>query len=786
MPRNTKSQQRVSTSGDTSIVATGLALAFGLVTLRFYMSPDGRLPEDALATIGKWVVASYQDLLFSVLLTSIFLAIGWLLPTRRRMVAIIFFAVAFISVLWAAINIEVVRLLGEPVTLNWIYYSDSLRAAIDGVMFALTPHNLLLLFLTAVGFVLGTFVLRSILHRVAARRLFDPIVAVLVLAISAGLIPLFAKDPAWENAEALNPAMAFIRSALYVGSPAVPAGTQQAPNVAGVGPVLAPTPPLKNDRQNVRNVIFFVLESTPAEYIQSYGGTFEVTPNLSSYAAKAFQFDNAYAHVPATNQSLFSLITALYPQVASRGMTQQFPEVNLISIGNILSERGYRTALFNSSDTRFQGSDRFLANKGFQLVEDFRDRKCDTATFHNSSKDWPFMDFTHDRCTVESLNKWIDADVTAPFFALFWTGMTHYPYFGDGPEKQYTSQVKLNRYLNALHTVDNTFGLLMRHLEERGLAKSTLVVLIGDHGEAFGRHGAFLHASDIYEESVHVPMILINETLFSGSRSPVLGGIIDVAPTVLDILGIQPPAMWQGRSMFATTRPQRVFFFTPMKGFPVGFREGSRKFIYYTGTSQMELFDLSTDPQERQNLAPQNKKAADDAKGVLASWVQQQNDYIYHLVSAPQAGEPARSSGDIPVKVTVYASGTKFLTPPKAQLLVDGVSAGYFAAKSAPSNAAGYPSDEAIEATVEPYEFTLSLSSCPRKIEVAFLNDEWAGEGLTGDTNLLIKQIRVNSRIFAKDQMRIEGRIGGVKNGNFWIWQEGKVGVDLTAVSTCD
>src|SRR5437870_3804978 len=107
---------------------------------------------------------------------------------------------------------------------------------------------------------------------------------------------------------------------------------------------------------------------------------------------------------------------------------------------------------------------------------------------------------------ADSLMNWVSEEVSRPFVAVLWTMMMHYPYFFSGRQKNVNVKDPVfNRYLNALEHGDQAIGKVLKVLEERGLAESTLVVVVGDHGEAFGRHKQFTHASKVYEENVHVP-----------------------------------------------------------------------------------------------------------------------------------------------------------------------------------------------------------------------------------------------------------------------------------------
>ena len=157
---------------------------------------------------------------------------------------------------------------------------------------------------------------------------------------------------------------------------------------------------------------------------------------------------------------------------------------------------------------------------------------------------------------------------------------------------------------------------------------STLVVVVGDHGEAFGQHGHYVHGIDLYEEEIHVPLMLINRRLFHGETDSTLGGMIDVAPTILDLLGGPAPASFQGRSLFDSDRMGRVYLYTPRSKVLFGYREGARKFIYDAGADATELYDLHTDPGESLNVAGRSPGITLLGKQRLAAWVQYQQRFF--------------------------------------------------------------------------------------------------------------------------------------------------------------
>lgn len=261
----------------------------------------------------------------------------------------------------------------------------------------------------------------------------------------------------------------------------------------------------------------------------------------------------------------------------------------------------------------------FLKKNGFSIVEDFKNMKCNYEKF---SMEWEYMDGIDDRCMVNTALEWINSTGNNSL-TICWTMQTHYPYFSSGVELQYpTSNKDFNRYLNALNNSDKAFGYLMEGLQKENKLDETLVIVTSDHGEAFGRHDQVTHSSKIYEENINIPLMLINPKLFFGETDVRIGGLIDIAPTVLHILGINSPAEWEGRSLVNDQPKTRTFFFCPYADFLFGTRYANWKYIYNASTSSSELYDLNIDPKESKNLASIYKSFVDSQYHYIGAWVQ--------------------------------------------------------------------------------------------------------------------------------------------------------------------
>jgi arylsulfatase A-like enzyme len=172
--------------------------------------------------------------------------------------------------------------------------------------------------------------------------------------------------------------------------------------------------------------------------------------------------------------------------------------------------------------------------------------------------------------------------------------------------------VPADAYANDLYAGDAAFGRLRDGLRRRGLDERTLYVVVGDHGEAFFEHeGNFAHSLFLYAETVRVPFFVAAPGLWRGQRrAPQLASLIDVAPTVLDLLGLpgaraaaRADADAAGRTLLAGER-RLVTFFTDQGIWQSALRDGRWKLIEERDSRRAQLFDLDSDPRERVDLAP--------------------------------------------------------------------------------------------------------------------------------------------------------------------------------------
>ena len=377
-----------------------------------------------------------------------------------------------------------------------------------------------------------------------------------------------------------------------------------------------------------KNVIVVVLESVGTKYLNLYGSPYASTPNLVAESKHALVFDNFYAHAPYTFCTFMAVNFSIYPGLPwlyAPGGGKPLPP----TFASVLQQRGWRTGYFHNGDMDWGGEKFALTGAGYDTVEDYRDFKAPELTSWGAE----------DRFLIDRLIGWIDEKRGQPFLAYCWTDQTHNPYTRRPglPRIDFLARhpgvahrEALSRYLNVLHETDEHLGRLFAALRERGLADETLVVITGDHGEAFSDpHDQQGHGFSVYQEEVSVPLMIWNPRLFpTGERRASIGGHADLNATVADILGAEIPDGWQGHSLFDPTRPERTFFVASVDDYILGVREDRWKYVFEASSGNESLFDLAADPREEKNAVGTQPEIVSRLRQRLGAWVDFEDKFL--------------------------------------------------------------------------------------------------------------------------------------------------------------
>lgn len=332
-------------------------------------------------------------------------------------------------------------------------------------------------------------------------------------------------------------------------------------------------------------------------------------PNLAALYRAGIAFPNFYANVPLSAMAQQAIMNALYPsQFFSMRTSADFP-----TLSGELARNGYVAAHMMSGRLDFLGVEDFLRGRGFARVEDSRSLPCTPA----ERSLIPRYGHAGDDCTVREAMRWLAEERRRPFFLWVWLSGAHIPYFTGSNRPE--TEISREAHGLALRRIDAGIGRLMAALDSAGVRESTTVVVLGDHGEAFGEHGMRAHATSVYEEQVHTMLVVAPPHAPRGTVNPVLGSMVDVAPTLLDLVGLASPAGWQGHSLFAPGRPPRVYFRSLYGGRSAGFSDGRSK-IVLNEFGGLHAYDLRSDPSESRPL-PRSPAQAAAARARIAAFI---------------------------------------------------------------------------------------------------------------------------------------------------------------------
>lgn len=377
------------------------------------------------------------------------------------------------------------------------------------------------------------------------------------------------------------------------------------------------------DRERTRpNLLLVIIDTCRVDRLSLYGYELPTSPNLERLGAQGVVFEQAVSHVPQTLPSIATILTSAPPRehgVRVNGLFQ-LPEA-VETLAEVLRREGYATAGVASA---FTLDARFAIDQGFSFYDaDFRESiltrtREDGFAFQGTRR----HDFEQraDEATDKAL-AWLGAatieEPDRPFFLLVHYFDPHHPY--EPPP----GRVDLTGYDGEIAFVDAEIGRLLAEIGDLGFLDDTLVVVVGDHGELLDpKRPRARHAGHLEDAVLRVPLLMRwSRTLPSGRRIFGQVALLDVAPTILDLLDVPAPPNFRGRSLIPIVESERrleepeVYFETlyweleEKRGLSRhGVRTPKMKYILNLQTvdeesiRHEELYDLDKDPEERKNL----------------------------------------------------------------------------------------------------------------------------------------------------------------------------------------
>ena len=428
-----------------------------------------------------------------------------------------------------------------------------------------------------------------------------------------------------------------------------------------------------------RRVILITVDCLRADHIGCIGGG-NLTPNIDRLARDSIVFTRAFANGPGTNQSFPAILTSTYFLI--HGGLRLNPRCT--TLAEVLRDHGFKTVAFHSNP--------FLSeilgwNKGFDEFYDFMDTLKGASAFitrqqqagltgkltrfaasllgaSRSSKVQSFLKkvyFKFSKLEIpylegKELNKhvtnWVERNLDERFFLWMHYMDPHDPYvppeeylsdfssrkeafdFNLSVDKDNLSEEELSTlkrlYEGEVKYTDACIGQFLDYLEEKKLLEESLIIITADHGHAFMEHGRFAHAYDIlYNEVIHVPLIISGKSENYKIASNVQ--LLDLSPTILDLLKIKKPSSFMGESLLPviegierktpifseSAEPDLINLKYNINKKAVSCIFGSYKIIINELRNSIELYNIDQDFDEKDNLIDCEEKRAKKLKLLL-------------------------------------------------------------------------------------------------------------------------------------------------------------------------
>lgn len=389
------------------------------------------------------------------------------------------------------------------------------------------------------------------------------------------------------------------------------------------------------------NVLIICIDSLRADHLGCYKYKRDATPCIDKVAKDGVLFTSAISQAPWTKPSVASLFTSMYMSVHNVWYgykdTKDYAiscrlSGDIVTLAEILKIHGYETAAFGQ---KLHLHKEFGFKQGFDLLN---------------------MSLGKSASITNNVISWLHRRQPNKFFVYIHYDDAHFPYNPPDKFKMYdvyksnanvtgenfksirSGEIKLSKedinhiiasYDGEIRCVDEKIGLLLKQLEGMGYGNNTLVIILADHGDEFLEHGGVAHGHTLYEELLRVPLIMKGPTIPKNVQINGLAQSIDIAPTVLDVLDLQPDKEMEGKSLIPLifkAGEVHDYVYSERKTYNTGeflraIRSKRWKLIRDFDTKQNLLFDLENDPGEVTNVSDQYPKITADLELRLSEWL---------------------------------------------------------------------------------------------------------------------------------------------------------------------
>ncbi|HPB82631.1 MAG TPA: LTA synthase family protein, partial [Spirochaetota bacterium] len=302
------------------------------------------------------------------------------------------------------------------------------------------------------------------------------------------------------------------------------------------------------------NVLYIILESTGKEYVfNTKLGNPVPMPFLKKLSKESLFLDYHFSTGNTSPRSIYSMLSGMYPSPRVKMFCTR-DDVVIPSLASFLGN-SYDSFLVTPGSLSWFFPQGFMKNSGFKDILGYEQIPA-RITRDGIGKD--------ELETLDFFLKRLDKAADKPFLAIYYSFICHWPYLDYGPEYRVFPQThnRLNRYYNNLRLLDSIIEKIYTHLKNTNKLDNTIIVIAGDHSEAFGQHfDNWCHARQSYNENFRVPALIYQPKLFAPKTIPYATTHADILPTLLDAMGIEfNRKLIQGESLLQKRLRRKYIF----------------------------------------------------------------------------------------------------------------------------------------------------------------------------------------------------------------------------------
>ena len=376
-----------------------------------------------------------------------------------------------------------------------------------------------------------------------------------------------------------------------------------------------------------KNIVLITFDGLRSDHLSCYGYTRKTSPNIDSLANNGTLFEQIITSGSSTKAALTSLFTSLDFRYHKMIEHESILDDNFVTLAEVFKNQGYTTIGFTATPMIQKA---YNYNQGFDFYEDY--------IVKGKEYNYVYADII-----IRDLFSWLDRyDYQKPFFCYIHFVGSHPPWIRESPwlyekedskfffdtnctyipsekeVKQIGKQKLYNliaKYDGSILYNDSYIGKLIDKLKNNGLNKNTIVAISADHGYELLDHGTGTHGYCPYDEVIKIPLIIYDGTMHNKPKKiQSQGRNIDIGPTLLDMVGLEAPEVWEGISLLKKKTKKSEFAFT--MGYNVqSVRTSQYKLIYqdiksvnnnYWKSPGYELYNLISDPKELKDISSLN------------------------------------------------------------------------------------------------------------------------------------------------------------------------------------